>query len=364
MNKKYNNFLKELSENENIISNYLFEEAKLIQKIKPSIIEECTMSYLRRGGKKLRPAVLMLSCMALGGKKEAAIPAAAAVELFHTWTLVHDDIIDNDHLRRGLETVHITAKNYAKEKLSFDDIASDKYGKDVAILTGDIQHGWAISILTRNLSKKGIKPEIVLHLVSVMQVEMLRTLVEGELLDVDYGLFYDINDLSEDQILDMLWKKTGAFYEFCGLAGGLIGQNNLDFTPQVNNLKEFCSLCGTAFQVRDDILGLIGNEKELGKPIGSDIREGKKTLLIKEAISNGNDEEIQIIRNTLGNPNASRNDIETTTKLVIKLGGVERAHSVAKFYVEKAIPYLDVLPDSKSKNLLYDWANYMIDRTY
>ena len=361
---KYRNFINELTENENLVSNYLFNEAKTIHRVKPSIIEDCTMSYLKRGGKKLRPAILMLCSEAVGGSKEVALPAAAAVELFHTWTLVHDDIIDNDNLRRGVETVHKTAENYAKEQFKFDAKSSEKYGKDVAILTGDIQHGWAISILSRNLTSKGIKPEVALHLISLLQIEMLRTLVEGEMLDVNFSLFYDINDLTDEQIIDMLWKKTGVFYEFCGLAGALIGQNSLEITEEVQALKEFCSLCGTAFQIRDDILGVIGNESDLGKPVGSDIREGKKTILIKEALTNANEQENVIIRNTLGNPNASPKEIENVTHLIVKLGGVEKAHKFAQEYVNKALPLLDILSETREKGLLYDWANYMIERNY
>ncbi|MEO1258453.1 MAG: polyprenyl synthetase family protein [Bacteroidota bacterium] len=361
---KYDKFFQELSANEKLVNDYLFNDVKTIQRVKPSILEDCTLSYLKGGGKKLRPAILMLCCQAVGGEKRTALPAAAAVELFHTWTLVHDDIIDNDTMRRGVDTVHVTAGKYAREKYNLPVEVAEKYGKDAAILTGDIQHGWCISILSRNLIKEGVKPEVALHLISQLQVEMLRTLVEGETLDVEFGLFYDIDDLTEGQILDMLWKKTGVLYEFCGMAGALIGQNNMEYTAEVNALKEFCSLCGTAFQVRDDILGLIGKQNKLGKPVGSDIREGKKTLLVKEALSNASEEENKTIRATLGNSKATPSEIENTTQLIVKLGGVDKAHTVAKGYVDKALPLLDILPASNEKDLLIEWANYMIDRSY
>ena len=361
---KYSKFKKELAENEALVSSYIIGEAQKTQSIKPQIIEECTMSYVNSGGKKLRSAVLNLSCQAVGGKVESSLPAAAAVELFHTWTLVHDDIIDNDELRRGVPTVHVTAANYAREKLNIEPITASKYGKDAAILTGDIQHGWSIAMISRNLTQQGIKPEIALHLISNLEVEMLRTLLEGEMLDVNFGLFYEIEDLTEEMILDMLWKKTGVFYEFCGMAGAMIGKNQLEMDEQIIGLKDFCSLCGTAFQVRDDILGLIGKKESLGKPVGSDIREGKKTLLVKEALSNASESESIAIKKTLGNAMASATDIENTTNLILKLGGLERAHSIARNYVNQAIPKLDVIPDSKYKDLLFDWANYMIDRNY
>ena len=361
---KYANFAQALSENAELVSKYIVESTQQMQKVKPQIIEECTMSYIRGGGKKLRPTVLILSSLAVGGTSKAALPAAAAVELFHTWTLVHDDIIDNDELRRGVETVHITAEKFALNQLNLPAPAAEKYGRDTAILTGDIQHGWSVALLSRNLPKEGVRPEIALHLISLLQVEVLRTLLEGEMLDVDFGLHYEIDDLEDEQILDMLWKKTGIFYEYCGLAGALIGRNELVFDDQVNGLKDFCSLCGTAFQVRDDILGLVGNQKSLGKPIGSDIREGKKTLLVKEALRNANEAQNHAIRQVLGKQDATLAEIEKTTKLIVELGGVEKAHAVAMSYINKAIPKLDALPDSQYKDLLYEWANYMVDRDY
>jgi geranylgeranyl diphosphate synthase type I len=361
---KYDNFAAALTDNANVVSAYIFEQAAKMQAVKPKIIEDCTMSYIKGGGKMLRPTVLILSSLAVGGTREAALPAAAAVELFHTWTLVHDDIIDNDDLRRGVETVHVAAAKYAQKSLGLPPQAAEKYGRDTAILTGDIQHGWSISMLSRNLPKEGVKPEIALHLISLMQVEMLRTLLEGEMLDVDFSVHYEIDDLEDEQILDMLWKKTGVFYEFCGLAGAMIGKNTVEYDEQVNALKDFCSLCGTAFQVRDDILGLVGNKKKMGKAVGADIREGKKTLLVKEALRNASEAQNHSIRAVLGNTQATPDEIANTTQLIIDLGGVEKAHSVAMEYINKAMPKLDCIPQTPYKDLLYEWASYMVDRGY
>jgi geranylgeranyl diphosphate synthase, type I len=360
----YRKFLEELSETEKLVTAFILEQASSGFRIKPPVIETGTLSYVKHGGKRLRPSVLMLSCMAVGGTKEMALPAAAAVELFHTWTLVHDDIIDNDNLRRGAETVHITAGRYGEEKLKLEPGVAKKYGVDSAILTGDIQHGWSVSLLSDNLPKAGVRHEVALHLITLLQVNVLRTLMEGEMLDVEFGLCSDVQQISDDQILDMLWMKTGILYEYCGIAGALIGKNSLEYDEQVDALKEFCSLCGTAFQVRDDILGLVGKEAELGKPVGSDIREGKKTLLVREALTNANESQKAEILKILGNSEATGKEIEKITKLIADLGGVEKARKIARDYVTKALPKLDHLPSSSNRELLYDWANYMIDREY
>lgn len=361
---KYKKFLQELNETEKLVTKYILDQADSGLRVNPPVIGAGILSYVRHGGKRLRPSVLMLSCMAVGGKKETALPAAAAVELFHTWTLVHDDIIDNDSLRRGKETVHVTGGKYGEEKLNLKPETARKYGVDSAILTGDVQHGWSVSLLSDNLPKEGVKPEVALHLITLQEVNVLRVLVEGEMLDVEFGLSSDVQQFSEAQILDMLWKKTGILYEYCGIAGALIGKNRLDYDQQVNALKDFCSLCGTAFQVRDDILGLIGKESELGKPVGSDIREGKKTLLVKEALSNANESQKAEILSVMGNPGATMTEIGKVTRLISDLGGVDKARRIAQEYVNKALPLLDALPPSHSRDMLYEWGSFMVDRRY
>ena len=360
----YKNFFKELSENEVLVKNYLINDSQSMRKMKPEIFEDFTLSYIKNSGKKLRPTVLMLCSQALGGNKLDALPIASAVEVFHTWTLVHDDIIDNDTLRRGVDTVHVQAQKFAINELKLNSKVAYKYGTDIAMLIGDVQHGWSISLITKNLSQRGVKPEIVLHLINELEIDMMRTLVEGEMLDVDFGLHYEIEELTEDMILDMLWKKTGVFYEYCGMAGAVLGQNSTEETKELIALKEFCSLCGTAFQVYDDILGLVGKQESLGKPVGSDIREGKKTILIRESIKNATEEERTVIKKTLGNNSATDKEIKSVINLVKDLGGVERAEEICKEYVGKAQPHLDVIKDSRYKDLLYDWSNYMIDRSY
>ena len=336
----YENFLRELSETEKMVTKYILDQAGTGIAIRPPIIHTGVLSYISHGGKRLRPSVLMLACTAVGGKKEMALPAAAAVELFHTWTLVHDDIIDNDDLRRGKETVHITAGNYGRSKLNLTHDTARKYGIDTAILTGDVQHGWAVSFLSENLPKAGVRHDVALHLITLLQLNVLRTLVEGEMLDVEFGLCGDIMDLSDDQIIDMLWKKTGILYEYCGIAGAMIGKNSPDYDDQVIALKDFCSLCGTAFQIRDDILGLAGNEAELGKPIGSDIREGKKTLLIREALINADEAQKNEILMVLGNSKATISEIQKVIRLVMDLGGIEKARKIAEQFINRALPLI------------------------
>ncbi len=360
---RYAAFQEELQKSEAMVSAYLHDHYAARKDIRPSILELGTMSYLK-GGKKLRPAVLMLACGAVGGDKQKALPAAAAVELFHTWTLVHDDIIDNDAQRRGVDTVHIAGAKHGKNHHQLSDEQAEKYGRDVAILTGDIQHGWCISLLSEGLMETGVDPVVILKLITELETRVLRTLVEGEMLDVDFGLTSNANGLEDEQIIDMLWKKTGILYEFAGLAGGLLGKNQAEPDEEIHALKDFCSLCGTAFQIRDDVLGIVGKAAKLGKPVGSDIREGKKTLIVKEALRNAKDVQSEKLLQTLGNAKASSKDIDDAIQLLVDLGGVEKARGIANGYIERAVKKLEVVRPSPSKDLLYDWAQYLIDRNH
>jgi geranylgeranyl diphosphate synthase type I len=163
----------------------------------------------------------------------------------------------------------------------------------------------------------------------------------------------------------MLWLKTGVLYEFAGWAGALLGLNAVhpEEDPRVAALKKFASHCGTAFQLQDDILGIVGDESVLKKPVGSDIREGKQTVIVHEALLYATEEQKLIIRKTLGNKNATNGDIQRVIAL-FREHGIDRAKQRARGYIEKALPHLECLQPSKYKDLLYAWAEYMLDREF
>lgn len=362
----FNDFLSFLNKVEKEIPDYILQNYREKQNFHPMIMDKSVTSYIKRGGKRLRPAVLLMACGAVGGNVDWALPAAAAVELFHTWTLVHDDLIDNDNLRRGQPTVHVIAKNSALKNHAFNEMQATKYGQDIAILTGDVQHGWAISLFTEKPLVDKVEPAVIFAIINKLQTEVLCTLVHGEVVDVEFGMRENgILEIPEDDIINMLWMKTGVLYEFAGLAGAMIGKNSADTgDAEVFAIKSFCSNCGTAFQLRDDILGILGNEKELGKPVGSDIREGKKTTIVRAALLNASPKQSEIIRSILGKQDASDDEIKFAAKLLIDLGGIHHTHELATQYVEKAIPFLSDIKASRYKTLLEQWAYYLIERNY
>jgi geranylgeranyl diphosphate synthase type I len=356
-------FFAELEKRERWVTSYLNAE-EFKDWFYPEHLKEAVYSYVNRAGKRLRPAVLLLSCGAVGGSEEQAIPAAAAVEMFHTWTLVHDDLIDNDEKRRGGQTVHAQWSVLAKQKMNYTDNQAKDYGRDVAVLSGDVQQGWAVSLLCDCSLKGEVDPLVTVTLIRMLESYVLNTLVSGETLDIQFAR-QPIESIEPEKIIDMLWRKTGALYEYSAKAGAMIGLNTTDQNEEkVKALSGFTSRCGTAFQLQDDILGIVGNEKQLGKPVGSDIREGKRTTIIYHAFRQATPQQKVKIKSILGNRKATREEVAGVTELLVKLGGVAQTKNMAQRIIEEARRKLNVLPDSRYKELLSAWADFMISREF
>jgi geranylgeranyl diphosphate synthase type I len=360
---EYEVFVNELAKRREIVYSYL-SSSRFRELFRPEHINDSVYSYMKQGGKSLRPAVLLFSCGAVGGDEEKAIPAAAAIEVFHTWTMVHDDIIDRDSKRRGGPTVHEEFRRRAISELGYDETGARHYGLSIAMLAGDMQQGWAVSILSELSRQNGIDPALVLYLIKDSEMRVQSTLIEGQVLDIQYSKF-PIDSLSQDQILDMLWKKTGVLYEFAGKSGAMLGLNTSD--PDhwlVLVISSFASKCGIAFQLQDDILGIVGDEEILGKPVGSDVREGKRTAILYHAFKNANSKQRVQLMKIFGNPQAEDHDIEQVRKLLRELGSIEYTKELARSYVRDSLAYLRKIPQSEYKDLLSMWAEYMIEREF
>ena len=225
----------------------------------------------------------MWSCGALGGFPDAAVYAATAVEIYHSWTLVHDDIIDEDNMRRGLNTSHIELAVHAKKAYRKDKDICAKFGRDFAILAGDIQQAWAVNMLLRSL-EKGCAPELVMKLVGILQTTVNRRLISGEAIDVEFPM-RPPESIRQEEVMKMISGKTSCLLQFAAQCGGAIALNSADFSAEpLAALGCYAENLGIAFQLRDDYLGLFGDVKKFGKPLGSDFQEGKPTLLSLEAM--------------------------------------------------------------------------------
>jgi geranylgeranyl diphosphate synthase type I len=356
-------FLAEMSTRSQWIRDYL-RSGKYVQRFPEGHIRDSVYSYVNTGGKCLRPAVLLFCCGAVGGDETKALPAAAGIEMFHTWTLVHDDIIDRDDKRRGSPTVHAEFAARARAELGLDERGSEHYGTTVAIMTGDIQHGWAVSLFTELSTRQNVDPDISLYLIQCLDTDVLNRLMDGEMSDVQYSKA-PMDALDEHLIIDALRKKTGAVYEFAGKAGAMIGLDTRDPNHKwVRALSAFAEGCGTAFQLQDDILGVVGDERQLGKPVGSDIREGKRTTIVHFALRNATSQERKRLGELLGNEAITDDEVTDATRLLAELGGIEETRRLAERYVADSQKHLDLLPPSRYRDLLAAWAEYVISRDF
>jgi len=338
--------------------------------VMPSHLKEGALTYVNRRAKRLRPAALMLSCGATGGsgREMESLPAAVAVELFHTWTLIHDDIIDEDELRRNEPTVHKLRESRAMEENRIDPGKLGKYGASIAILAGDILHGLSVSAFADCARSGKTDPDLVFALIRSLETTTLFALLHGEAMDVQFGC-QDLRDgcasFDDGAILEMVRLKTGALFEFCGQAGAMIGKNTTDFNdPDVLAIRNFTKNCGIAFQLQDDLLGLLGDRSILGKPIGSDIREGKKTTIVLESLRNASPGQRERILSALGNKGCTDEDAKVLTSLFCELNGVSHTRKLAAGYMEEAVSSLEGLQESRYKALLISWADLMVNREY
>lgn len=338
------------------------QEGEYLQRFRPPHLQEATLSYVRRGGKSLRAMVLLLSCGAVGGEEERALPAAAAVELYHLWTLVHDDIIDRDDLRRNGPTVHHDFYRRAVQELSYPEEEARHYGLSIAILAGDLQHSWALAFLTELHRNLGVDSEVVLYLIRELETRVISTLLEGETLDFQFAAV-PFQQLDPERILDMLWKKTGNLLGFCGLAGALIGLNRPEpENKRVRALASFAGKCGIAFQLQDDLLGAIGDPSKLGKPVGSDILEGKKTLIAYHTFHRLDGAGKRQFERIFGSRQATPAELEEVVNYFRETGALNDVRSLARSYLEEALELLQPLPPSHYKDLLALWADSMLNR--
>ena len=218
--------LNELKEVASQINNLIVND-DFPATVEPEYLRATVIDYPSRGGKRLRPALLLWCCGLLGGDVDTALYPAMAAELFHNWTLVHDDIIDEDSMRRGQLTTHESLRLLAEKKFKAGALAADKFGKNFAILAGDIQHGWALNTVLKS-AEHGLSAELSLALGQRLLKLGSKQLISGEALDVEFPM-RKWQNISSEEILHMLELKTGALLRFCAEAGAAIALKSSDF---------------------------------------------------------------------------------------------------------------------------------------
>ena len=337
----------------------LQQETDYLKQRLPSHLFAIINGYLQGGGKRLRPCLLLMCAQAVGGDVEKALPAAVAVEEFHTWTLIHDDVIDHDDFRRGNPTGHVLGGRLGKEAWKLSDTVAADYGISAAILAGDSLQARATEKL---FDLNDFLRDTIFSLVFNMTGRLTQDLLAGEQLDVEMS-HMSWDDITDEIVLKMIDGKTGALLKYCAEAGAALGMDTpIEDCKTALQLGQFAHNCGIAFQLQDDILGIYGEEAKLGKPIGSDIREGKRTLLACRALNSLSAEKATLLRSILGRADIKQSDIATVRQLMDGKP-LESVQNDAESYVKTALFCLEMsLSPSPCRDALHDFAMKMTKR--
>lgn len=297
--------------------------AGCFEGIEPAPLRDATRWYPDAGGKRLRPVMALLACEAAGGTAQDAMPVALAVELVHNFSLVHDDIMDRDDTRRGRPTVH------------------KRWDEATAILAGDVLFARAFEVLSRI-------PEAAAHQETSRLLSVaIRRLCEGQAMDV---LFERQPTVRAEEYLRMIQGKTAVLFEAACHGGALANPRRA--APHVAALSAFGEAFGMAFQVADDILDVTADSATLGKPWGSDVRAGKRTLLALATLERAAPEERAVFLEALGNANATDAEVRRAVDAMRRCGALSYAESVRDGYARDAEKALDALPPSVARDRL------------
>ncbi|MGQ9479513.1 MAG: polyprenyl synthetase family protein [Thermoproteota archaeon] len=315
----------------------------LVEKASPDF-QEVLLYPIKAGGKRIRPAVVILSCEAAGGRAEDALNAAAAIELVHNYTLIIDDIIDHSEIRRGMPTLW------------------RKYGLTMALLAA-VQYREVISELL-------LKSRNSTRLLSIVDNYVMR-LVEGERLDV---LFEQVGredehyvvemrrlSVSMDDYINMISMKTSSLYEASAMMGAVEAGANEEV---VETFRGFGLNLGISFQIVDDLLDLFGSQSETGKQVGKDIIEHKLgNVLILKGLERMDENNRSVFLRILRSSRVTEEEVNNALRILVKTGVKESAVREAWLFSEKAKSMFGGIPDSKAKRMLLELADYVVYRS-
>lgn len=298
-------------------------------------IEEPIRYFLRIGGKRLRPALVLMAADLFGGEVEAALPAALAIEYYHNFTLIHDDMMDNAPLRRGHGTIHT------------------QWDTNTAILAGD-----ALLVLAYR-SLAACNPSHLPQLLQVFNQSSLEV-CEGQQFDLE---FEKRETVTETEYLQMIRLKTAVLLGAALKMGGILANAP---TKDTERIYAFGVHMGIAFQLQDDILDVYGDMAAFGKQVGGDILAGKKTLLLIKAFESADPQQRQTLKQWLNDPSADAAEkVAAVTAIYNDLHIRELAEQAVQRHAAEAMGYLEAVqvPDAR-KDIIQSFANQLISRQH
>ena len=335
----------------NIFLDKKIEEAREISEEATILVDE-VKRFVFAGGKRVRPAFLYSGYIAAGGKAHAAVTLASlCVEFLHTFALIHDDIIDRSDTRRGKPTSHKAFENIHKSKKYLGD--REHFGLSSAILAGDLAFTFAEEILTSSPF-----PQERLRRARYFFDQMKFQVITGEYLDV-LGSYK--KRLTEEEVLNILEYKTAKYTVERPLQIGAMLAG-----AEVAILESFTAYgipLGQAFQLQDDILGIFGDAEKIGKPVGADIREGKKTVLIAKTYEWASKKEEQLLDRVVGNWAATDKDLSRVKEIIYSVGAYGYAIKLSHRLIDQAKTAIDKDKYAgEGKEYLLVAADYLLNR--
>jgi geranylgeranyl diphosphate synthase, type I len=317
---------------------YMTQVSEELQKYigpprEPKELYDAVRHLFDAGGKRLRPVMCLLSAQAAGGDATDVQPYAAALEMLHVFTLIHDDIMDKSPKRRGVDTVHT------------------KFGENTAILAGDTLQAMAFETVSRLNIPAELHREISRELAG-----LVKEICEGQQLDLRFENLRKVDELT---YFHMAERKTATLYELGMRHGALIAKGD---PIHARKLAEAGRLIGLAFQVWDDVLDIIGVTKETGKAQNMDILAGKKTLITVFAMEKLDPLDRRSLVDLLSKSDKTEADVKTILKFFEKSGAVKMAQEKAKSFTSHAKSALQSLPPSNARTLIGEIADFASNR--
>jgi geranylgeranyl diphosphate synthase type I len=308
------------------------------------------------GGKRLRPALVLQSYRALGGDRdEAALPVALGMELLQAYLLIHDDIMDHAELRRGRPTVHARFRDEHRRRGFAGDSA--EHGHAMAILAGDLAHGWAVELfLTGRRALGGDGGDL-----DRCFAALCEEVIGGQFLELRFPLLSGRRDPSASELTQVLQLKSGRYSVERPLElGALLAAAD---EAVRRTLGRFGKATGEAFQLRDDVLGVFGDETQVGKSAASDLKEGKHTFLIHYALELAAPEDRQRLRQGLGDPDLQAEEAAQLRRILERSGALGRVLARIDDCLAEAHRALAELPlDPPSRGFFAGFLAYLKER--
>ncbi len=307
----------------------------------PKELYRASTHYISSGGKRLRPFIVLKVSELFGGTPKKAMPAAGAVELIHNFSLVHDDIMDNDKVRHNVPTVH------------------SSFGIPLAILAGDILFSKAFEMISVGGLKVGITEKSISEMVRRLSTACIN-ICEGQAMDMQMASERDESYLQADYVT-MIEKKTASLFEL-SCTFGVLSADNYN-VADIERLSVFGKNIGVAFQLIDDLIGVVGDPRLTGKAVGNDIREGKKTFPLVVVLEKADLNERNKLLKILGSRSTTDQELKEVIRAISGLKIEEEIRNLAESYIDQALHSLEAYADSDSKNALKTAAEFIVRRS-